>query len=126
MSTACDRLDKWLWAVRVFKTRPLATDACRAGHVKRDDHVLKPARTVQLGDVYLVRQGLLTRTLRVVGVPNNRVAASLVPDFMENLTPPEAIAQARAAATSPVLRARGEGRPTKRDRRALDRLRDSD
>lgn len=123
MSSPCDRLDKWLWAVRLFKTRPLAVDACKAGHVRRDDQILKPARDVQVGDVYHVRQGLLTRTVRVVGLPANRVGAPLVPQFMEDLTPPEAIAQARAAAVSPVMRARGSGRPTKRERRQLDDLR---
>lgn len=124
MSSPCDRLDKWLWAVRLFKTRPLAVDACKAGHVRRDDHVLKPARDVQVGDIYQVRQNQLTRTVRVIGLPDNRVGAPLVSQFMEDLTPPEEIARARAAAASPVMRARGSGRPTKRERRLLDHLRD--
>lgn len=122
MSDICDRVDKWLWAVRVYKTRPLATDACRSGHVRCGEHVLKPARDVRVGDVYHVRQGPLTRVLRVVGIPDNRMGAPRVPEFMEDLTPPEDIARSREAyAGSPLLRAHGSGRPTKRERRLIDR-----
>ena len=75
--------------MRVFKTRPLATDACRAGSVEINGLVAKPAREVHAGEVVVVRLGLFTRTLRVVGVPRSRVGAKLVPEFCVDLTPPE-------------------------------------
>ena len=75
--------------MRVFKTRPLATDACRAGSVEINQLVAKPAREVHAGEVVVVRLGLFTRTLRVVAVPRSRVGAKLVPEFCVDLTPPE-------------------------------------
>ncbi len=117
------RLDKWLWAVRLFKSRALATDACRAGSVRIRDEPAKPARTVHAGEIITVRQGLVTRTLRVVGVPRSRVGTKLVAEFCADLTPPEEFAKARAARVQQFLaREKGSGRPTKRDRRRLDRL----
>ena len=115
------RLDKWLWAVRVFKTRPLATEACRAGSVEINERVAKPAREVQAGEVVKVKLGLFTRTLRVVGVPRSRVGAKLLPDFCVDLTPPEAFEKLRERSVQQILaRAPGSGRPTKRDRREID------
>jgi len=115
------RLDKWLWAVRVFKTRPLATEACRAGSVEISERVAKPAREVQAGEVVKVKLGLFTRTLRVVGVPRSRVGAKLLPDFCVDLTPPEAFEKLRERSVQQILaRAPGSGRPTKRDRREID------
>ena len=117
------RLDKWLWAVRVFKTRSLATDACRAGKVAVNDLQAKPARDVHAGERVTVQQGLVRRTLQVVDVPKSRVGPKLVPNFCTDLTPKEELEKARE---SPVLqllaRERGSGRPTKRDRRLLDHL----
>lgn len=117
------RLDKWLWAVRVFRTRSLAGDACRAGSVAVNDLPAKPARDVRAGEVVTVRVGLMVRTLRVVGVPRSRVGAKLVPEFCLELTPPEEWEKARAAGVQQFLaREKGSGRPTKRDRRLLDQL----
>jgi ribosome-associated heat shock protein Hsp15 len=117
------RLDKWLWAVRLFKSRALATDACRAGSVRIRDEPAKPARDVRAGEVIEVRQGLVTRTLRVLGIPRSRVGAKLVAEFCAELTPPEEFAKARESRVQQVLaRDKGSGRPTKRDRRLLDRL----
>lgn len=117
------RLDKWLWAVRIFKARALATDACRAGSVLINDQVAKPAREVRAGETVTVRQGLITRTLRVVAVPPSRVGAKLVPGFCTDLTPAEEFEKARAQRVQQVLaREKGSGRPTKRDRRAIERL----
>lgn len=119
----CDRIDKWLWAVRLFKTRALATAACRGGLVKIGDQAAKPARDVHVGEVISVRQGLVLRTLRVAGVPRSRVGAKLVPEFCVELTPPEEFAKAREQPVQHFLaREKGAGRPTKRDRRAIDRL----
>ena len=117
------RLDKWLWAVRVFKTRALATDACRAGSVTVNDLAAKPGRDVHAGETVTVRIGLFTRTLRVVGVPRSRVGAKLLAGFLVDLTPPEEFEKLRERIVPQVLaREKGSGRPTKRDRRLLDRL----
>ena len=83
------RLDKWLWAVRLFRTRPLAAAACRAGEVTIDDRPLKPARDVRPGETIHVRQGVMRRTVVVLGVPPSRVGAARVPEFLEDRTPPE-------------------------------------
>jgi ribosome-associated heat shock protein Hsp15 len=119
------RLDKWLWAVRLFRTRSLATDACRAGSVAINDQPVKPARDVRAGEVITVRQGIVTRTVRVLGLPRSRVGAKLVVDFCADLTPPEELEKARDPALrvqNLLAREQGSGRPTKRDRRLLDKL----
>lgn len=121
--TDATRLDKWLWAVRVFRTRALATNACRAGTVEVSGLAAKPAREVHPGELVQVRQGLVLRTLRVVGVPRSRVGASLVAQYCVELTPPEEFEKAREQRLQHWLaRDRGSGRPTKRDRRAIDQL----
>ena len=121
--TSAVRLDKWLWAVRLFKTRALATDACRAGSVTVNELAAKPGRDVHAGELVGVRQGLITRTLRVVGVPRSRVGAKLVAEFCTDLTPAAEFEKARVRRLQQVIaREKGSGRPTKRDRRLLDRL----
>jgi ribosome-associated heat shock protein Hsp15 len=117
------RLDKWLWAVRIFKTRALATAACRAGSVCIRDEPMKPARDVHAGESITVRQGIVTRTLRVVGVPRSRVGAKLVAEYCTDLTPDSEFAKGREQRVQHLLaREKGAGRPTKRDRRLLDQL----
>lgn len=117
------RLDKWLWAVRLFKTRSLATDACRAGSVTIGDQPVKPAREVRAGELVLVRQGLVVRTLKVVAVPPSRLGAKRVPEFCADLTPAEEFEKARENSVQQLLaREKGSGRPTKRERRLLDEL----
>lgn len=117
------RLDKWLWAVRLFKSRSLASDACRAGSVAVNDMPAKPAREIRPGEMVKVRQGLVQRTLRVRDVPRSRVGAKLVSQFCDDLTPAEEFAKARENPLKQFLeREKGSGRPTKRDRRLLDQL----
>ncbi len=117
------RLDRWLWSVRLFKTRTLAAAACRAGSVTVAGLVAKPAREVHVGDQVTVQQGLVRRTLTVVGFPASRVGARLVPTFCIETTPPEEFAKAQENRIGQFLaRERGTGRPTKRERRSLDRL----
>ena len=117
------RLDKWLWAVRLFRTRSLAADAIRAGCVAINDLPAKPAREVHAGETVTVRQGLVLRTLRVVGAPASRVGAKLVPNFCTDLTPESEFEKVRLQRMQHVLaRAKGSGRPTKRERREIDRL----
>ena len=121
--TAAYRLDKWLWAVRVFKTRSLATDACRAGSVDVNSVRAKPARDVKAGEQITVRDGLVTRTLQVVAMPRSRVGPKLVAEYCTDLTPAEEREKARANRVQQLLaREKGSGRPTKRDRRLLDQL----
>jgi ribosome-associated heat shock protein Hsp15 len=117
------RLDKWLWCVRVFKTRPLATAACRSAKVFIGELEAKPGRDIHVGEIVIVRMGALTRTLKVVGLPRSRVAAKQLPEFMQDLTPAAEYERARQAGIEHLLaRQRGEGRPTKKDRREMGRL----
>jgi ribosome-associated heat shock protein Hsp15 len=115
------RLDKWLWAVRLFRTRGLAAAACREGHVTVAGRAAKPARDVRAGETIAVQQGVVRRTLVVRAVPPSRVGAPRVAEFMEDRTPPEEWKKAEEQRVQHLLaRAPGMGRPTKRDRRDLD------
>ena len=119
------RMDKWLWAVRLFKTRSLAIAACNNGRVCIQDQPVKPSRSTRPGDVITISMEGLVRTVRVLQPIERRVAARLVPESMEDLTPAAEYQKAqeiRSAGAGFTPRAPGEGRPTKRDRRALDRL----
>ena len=109
--------------MRIFKTRSLASDACRAGSVTVNEQAVKPARDVRPGETVTVKQGLVRRTLKVLDVPRSRVGPKLVASFCEDLTPPDELAKARENPLLHLLeREKGSGRPTKRDRRLLDRL----
>src|SRR3954470_17123713 len=115
------RLDKWLWSVRVFKTRPLATAACRAGKVLIGELEAKPGRDIHVGETVTVRVGVVTRTLKVVGLPRSRVGAKQLPEFMADLTPAAEYERAKQASIEHML-ARERGRPTKKDRRDMAEL----
>lgn len=115
------RLDQWLWAVRLFKTRSLAAAAIKGGHVKVNGSATKPAHEAKASEVVTVRIEIMTRTVRVLGAPPARVAAKLVPQYAEELTPPEEFEKQRALRfLRPAVRPRGAGRPTKRERRKLE------
>lgn len=115
------RLDKWLWAARIFKTRSIAADACKNGRVHINGAQAKPSRTVKEGDEVSVRKPPVTYTFRVKQPIESRVGARLVPDVLENITPPEQYEVLEMSRISGFVdRARGTGRPTKKDRRALD------
>lgn len=121
--SATERIDKWLWTVRIFKTRGLATDACRAGSVQVGGQPVKPSRDVKIGEIVTIKQGLVTRTVAVLGVPVRRIGPKLAAGFCEDRTPPEEYAKARVQPVQQFLaREKGSGRPTKRDRRAIDEL----
>ena len=111
------RIDKWLWFVRIFKTRTIATDSCKAGLVKINERRIKPSSEVQPGDELQVTKEGIHRTFKVLAVLDKRVGAKLVPNYLEELTPPEEFEINRDG-----LRAHGTGRPTKRDRRELDKF----
>ena len=118
------RADKWLWSVRVFKTRSAAAQACRLNQVLIDDQAVKPSRSITADDILVVKHGPIDRTLRVKAVLEKRIGAKLLDDYLEELTPPEAwevLREARAQARqNRVYRGEDGGRPTKRDRRQMD------
>jgi len=117
------RIDKYLWAIRAFKTRTLATDACKAGRVKFAGQNVKASREVKVGEVYQVSKGIEKRQLKVTGLLHNRVDAKTAVNFYEDLTPVEHTHRFKSVFHSPVLtRDRGTGRPTKKDRREIDDL----
>lgn len=117
------RVDKWLWAVRVFKTRSLAIEACNAGHVKIAGQRVKPSRSVHPGEIITAQVGEVLRTVKVVALLDHRVGAPLVPRFMEDLTPAAELQKPRQTAATPLFhRPKGSGRPTKRDRRLLAQM----
>ncbi len=117
------RIDKWLWAVRVFKTRQLATDACRAGKVDIAGVKVKPSRVVKTGDVIVARTHALRRTVKALALTDKRVGPKQVADFMEDLTPESEIVEARERRErSAWVGEPGKGRPTKKDRRAVERF----
>lgn len=114
------RIDKWLWMVRLFKTRSMATDACNAGKVKMDGNNLKASKSIKENEIYVVRIGQLEKTVQVIGSPKSRVGAPLVPQFYTDLTPPEEYERVKMLSMRFEHRDRGEGRPTKRDRRQIE------
>ena len=115
------RIDKWLWAVRVFKTRSLATDACKMNRVNINGQLTKPSRLVKEGDVISVRKPPIEYSFKVLRVLNNRVGAKLVPEYMENVTPKEQYDILELQRLSRFVdRAKGLGRPTKKDRRDME------
>ena len=117
------RIDRWLWAVRLFKTRSLAAEACRGGHVKIADEAVKPSRMVAVGELVQVNKDDILRELRVVGLLEKRVGAKLAQDYVEDLTPPERLERKRESLAQAILRRdAGAGRPTKRERRQIERL----
>lgn len=115
------RLDQWLWAVRIYKSRTLAAEAIKGGLVKVHGERTKPAHEPKAGELIVARVGEVTRTVRFLAAPKSRVAAKLVADFAEDLTPPEERAKRpEPNLLPPGFRPRGAGRPTKRDRRMLE------
>lgn len=120
------RLDKWLWAARIYKTRSLAADACKNGRITINGAMAKPSRTVKDGDEVGVKKSPVTYTFRVKQAIEKRVGAKLLPDILENITTPEQYELLEMSRISGfVNRAKGTGRPTKKDRRALDDFADT-
>jgi ribosome-associated heat shock protein Hsp15 len=117
------RVDVWTWAVRLYPSRSAAATACRAGHVKVNGTSVKPAHPVRLGDLVRARRSRDERIVVVTGLIDKRVGAALAVDNYEDRTPRPA---PRETTPAPVLRERGSGRPTKRDRRQVERLRGRD
>ena len=118
------RIDKYLWAVRVFKTRSLASEACRKGKVSVDDMPAKPSRTVTTGDVIEVKKMPVLYSYRVKDPIEKRVGAKIVDQFVENVTTPEELQKLEMQDDFFIKRDRGAGRPTKKERRLLDDIQD--
>ena len=115
------RIDKWLWAVRIYKTRSIAAEACKKGHVSIGDRTAKPAHNIRVGDIVNVKKAPITYSFRVLKCAENRVGAKLVPELMENITSQEQYEILEMSRISGFVdRARGTGRPTKKERRDLD------
>ena len=115
------RIDKWLWAARIYKTRTLAADACKNGRITINGAQTKPSRTVKAGDKVGVKKPPITYTFLVKQPIEKRVGAKLLPDILENITTPEQYELLEMSRISGFVdRARGTGRPTKKDRRAID------
>ena len=120
------RIDKYLWAIRAFKTRSEASDACTGGKVRLNDAPVKPSKSVRIGDVVSVRKGAVLFTYKVVEPLEKRVGAALVPQYALNLTPQSELDKMRAPVETFFLkRDRGTGRPTKKDRRTMEALWDA-
>ncbi|HKM92151.1 MAG TPA: RNA-binding S4 domain-containing protein [Prolixibacteraceae bacterium] len=117
------RIDKWLWAVRLFKTRSLASEACRKGKVKINAASVKPSREIKAGDEIHVVKNPVTYHYKVLDITEKRMGAKLVPDFVEDITPPENLEIIEMQKNMQWSnRDKGAGRPTKKERREIDQL----
>jgi len=117
------RVDKWLFAVRLFKTRGQAADACRSGKIKLNETAVKAAKTVRISDTVTVRQSPIVRSLKVIGLTERRVGAKLVDQFAEDITPKSEWDKLRKVKRGEIdKRNKTQGRPSKRDRRLIDQF----
>ena len=115
------RIDMWLWAARIFKTRSLAADACKNGRVSINNVNVKPSHMVKVGDTVNVRKPPVTYSFKILKTIEQRVGAKLIPEIYENVTSPDQYELLEMNRISGFVdRARGTGRPTKKERRALD------
>ena len=120
------RVDKWLWAMRMFKTRTIATEACKKGRVFVGNVIAKPSRTIKVGDVVNVRKSPVTYSFKVLALAQNRLGAKLVPEYMENITPKSELDLLEVVKISGFIdRRKGLGRPTKREGRELAQFTES-
>lgn len=119
------RIDKYLWAVRLYKTRSLATDACRMGRILINDSTVKPSRNIEGNEVIIVRKPPVNYTYKVLTPIENRVSPKLVINFLQDLTPDSEKIKLEIQKSSPAaFRKRGTGRPTKKERRVIDKWQD--
>ena len=119
------RIDKWLWAVRIFKTRAMATEACSGGKVKINETAVKASRKIITGDLIQVRKGVVKHLYCVLKITEKRMGAKLVLNFLDDITPEEELAKLKSFQKQSIqIREKGQGRPTKRERRMMDQLRE--
>lgn len=120
-----ERIDKWMWATRIFKTRTISAEACKKGRVSIGDTPAKPSRTVHVGDIVKVRKPPVTYSFLVKALTENRLGAKLVPDYLENITPKSELDLLEVVKISGFIdRRKGLGRPTKRDSREMARFKE--
>lgn len=123
MAKTEERIDKWMWATRIFKTRTISTEACKKGRISVDGTTVKPSRTIKPGDVINVRKPPVTYSFRVLALTENRLGAKLVPGYLENITPQSQLDLLEIVKISGFIdRRKGLGRPTKREGRELSRF----
>ncbi len=117
------RIDKWLWAVRIFKTRSIASEACKKGRVMIGNVTVKPSRTIRRGDIVQVRKPPVIFSFKVLDLTDKRMGAKLVPQYMDNITSPDQYEILELNKISGFIdRQRGTGRPTKKERRDLEQF----
>lgn len=125
MAKTEERIDKWMWATRIFKTRTISTDACKKGRVMVNDVAVKPSRMIKVDDIIKVRKPPVTYSFRVKALTENRLGAKLVPDYLENITPKSELDLLEVVKISGFVdRRKGLGRPTKREGRELSRFKE--
>lgn len=117
------RIDKWLWAVRIYKTRSQASDACRKGKVSVDGQAVKPSRVLRTGEIVQVRKNPVTYSYSVRGLLGKRLSAKLAQEYFVDITPESELGKLKVRDTFFIVRDRGSGRPTKKERRTMDKLR---
>ena len=116
------RVDKWLWAVRIYKTRSQASEACKKGRVLIDKQVVKPSRVLKINDVVQISRPPVIYSFRVKGLLGKRMSARIVQEYVDNITPDSELQKLKLRETFFEVRDRGVGRPTKKERRTMDRL----
>ena len=116
------RVDKWLWAVRIFKTRNQATEACKKGRILIRDQAVKPSRILRVNDIIQVKKPPVVYSYKVNGLLAKRLSARLVKDYIEDITPESELAKLAVRETFFISRDKGSGRPTKKERRIMDKL----
>tara|TARA_X000000368_G_scaffold416311_1_gene409962 strand:+ start:1169 stop:1561 length:393 start_codon:yes stop_codon:yes gene_type:complete len=118
------RIDKWLWAVRIYKTRSQATEACSGGKVKINNIKVKASRKIKIGETIYIRKGIINYIYTVLKIAEKRMSAKFIDSYLQNITPENEISKLAFSNKQPVLkRDKGQGRPTKKDRRLLDKYR---
>ena len=119
------RIDKWLWSVRIYKTRLLATKACSGGKVKINGLSVKPSRKIQSGDQIQVRKGVVKHEYKILKIADKRMGAKMVSNYLNDMTPEKELEKLKIAKIIPnQKREKGKGRPTKKERRSMEKLRD--
>ena len=118
------RVDKWLWAVRIFKTRNQATEACKKGRILIREQPVKPSRVLRINDIIQVKKPPVVYSYKVTGLLAKRLSARLVKDYIEDVTPESELQKLKVRETFFISRDRGSGRPTKKERRIMDKLRE--
>jgi ribosome-associated heat shock protein Hsp15 len=120
------RIDKWLWAIRIFKTRSMATEACKKGRIIINGLAVKPSHEVKLGETIFIRKLPVVYTIRVKDLIHNRLPAQHVKEYMDDLTSAEELEKLKLSDNAFFKRDRGAGRPTKKERRLIDDIINSD